>query len=74
MRPPVLVTCSVDAIHAHLLQAHEHSCRLGQPLLTAAGVSRLRELLVAAAAFAVSQKGSAPDKVVGLDSNQLVPR
>jgi hypothetical protein len=84
MRPPVLETCPasmchllacpIDAMHTHILQAHEHGSRQGEPLLTAAGVSRLRELIVAAVSSAVRRKDSAPEEVVGPGSNQLLPR
>jgi len=60
-------------MHTHILQAHEHGSRQGEPLLTAAGVSRLRELIVAAVSSAVRQKDSAPKEVVGPGSNQLLP-
>jgi len=57
-----------------MLLAHENGSRLGQPLLTAAGVSRLRELILAATSFVASLKGSAPEKIVGPGSNQVLPR
>ncbi len=65
---------AIDAIHAHLLQAHEHGSRLGQPLLTAAGVSWRRERILAAASFVGNQNGSAPEKGVRPGTNQLLPR
>jgi len=68
-----VLACPIDAIHAHMLLAHENGSRLGQPLLTAAGVSRLRELILAATSFVVSPKGSAPEKVAGPGSNHLLP-
>ena len=66
--------CAIDVIHAHLLQLHEHNSQLDNPLLTAAGVSQLRDWIVMVATFLGGQCNWSSRDGGMLDGNQLVPR
>lgn len=58
--------------YAEFLQAHEHACAFGQPLLTEAGISYLRQRLLLAGVSRTVQAGN-PRGPEALPGNYLLP-